>query len=97
MFFFQLPCIPEWYAMHGHGKYTQVGLIEISAQHVPRAVRPHELPGTPLNHRREAGKTVTVRTVYIRSDADMYLRSKGVQICGDTQPFFEEAPRERVQ
>jgi pimeloyl-ACP methyl ester carboxylesterase len=99
VFFFQLPRIPEWYATHGRGKFTWDGLIEMRAKHVPRAVLESEVkafdePGAltaalnwyralPLNPMREAGKKVTVPTMYIWSDRDMYLRGNGAQNCGN--------------
>jgi pimeloyl-ACP methyl ester carboxylesterase len=99
MFFFQLPRIPEWFAMHGRGKFTLSGLIEMRAQHAPRAVleseaKAFEQPGAltaavnwyraiPLGSMREISKKVTVPTMYIWSDGDMYVLSKGAQTCGD--------------
>lgn len=97
MFFFQLPRIPEWWAKHGRGKWTTQGLIEMRAQHASRAELENQakaLEGAetatlnwyralPFADFREARKKVTVPTMYIWSDGDMYLRSKGARLCAD--------------
>jgi pimeloyl-ACP methyl ester carboxylesterase len=97
MFFFQLPRIPEWWAKHGRGKWTTAGLIDMRAQHASRTElekQTEALEGAetatinwyralPFANFRQLRKKVSVPTMYIWSDEDMYLRSKGARLCAD--------------
>ena len=98
MYFFQLPRIPEWYMKRGRGTFTLSGLAESRAQHAPALAEAETKamaePGAltaalnwyraiPLSDVRDAGKKVTVPTMFIWSDGDIALLEKGARICGD--------------
>lgn len=98
MYFFQLPRIPEWYMMRGRGTFTLSGLVKSRAGHAPALAESEAKamaePGAltaalnwyraiPLSDPREAGKKVTVPTMFIWSDGDIALLEKGARACGD--------------
>jgi pimeloyl-ACP methyl ester carboxylesterase len=96
--FFQLPRVPEWYLQRGRGTFTLSGLVKARAQHAPELAEAEAKamaePGAltaalnwyraiPLSDTREAGKKVTVPTMFIWSDGDIALREKGARATGD--------------
>lgn len=96
--FFQLPRIPEWYMTRGRGTFTLAGLEKARAQHAPALAEAEAKamaePGAltaalnwyraiPLSDTRDAGKKVTVPTMFIWSDGDIALREKGARATGD--------------
>jgi pimeloyl-ACP methyl ester carboxylesterase len=96
--FFQLPRVPEWYLQRGRGTFTLSGLVKARAQHAPELAKAEAKamaePGAltaalnwyraiPLSDTREAGKKVTVPTMFIWSDGDIALREKGARATGD--------------
>jgi pimeloyl-ACP methyl ester carboxylesterase len=96
--FFQLPWIPERYLIRGRGTFTLSGLVESRAQHAPALAEAEAKamaePGAltaalnwyravPLSDVRDAGKKVTVSTMFIWSDGDIALREKGARATGD--------------
>jgi pimeloyl-ACP methyl ester carboxylesterase len=97
MLFFQLPRIPEWYMTRGRGTFTLSGLVKSRAQHAPELAEAEAKamaePGAltaALNWYRamplgdlDAGKKVTVPTMFIWSDGDIALREKGARATGD--------------
>ena len=98
MYFFQLPRIPEWYMMRGRGTFTLSGLVKSRAGHAPALAESEAKamaePGAltaalnwyraiPLSDPREAGKKVTVPTMFIWSEGDIALLEKGARACGD--------------
>src|ERR1700694_5110439 len=96
--FFQLPWIPERYLTRGRGTFTLSGLVESRAQHAPALAEAEAKamaePGAltaalnwyravPLSDVRDAGKKVTVSTMFIWSDGDIALREKGARATAD--------------
>jgi pimeloyl-ACP methyl ester carboxylesterase len=96
--FFQLPRVPEWYLQRGRGTFTLSGLVKARAQHAPELAKAEAKamaePGAltaalnwyraiPLSDTWEAGKKVTVPTMFIWSDGDIALREKGARATGD--------------
>jgi pimeloyl-ACP methyl ester carboxylesterase len=96
--FFQLPRIPEWYLTHGRGTFTLSALVESRAPHAPALAEAEAKamaePGAltaalnwyraiPLSDMRDAGKKVSVPTMFIWSDGDVALREKGARATGD--------------
>jgi pimeloyl-ACP methyl ester carboxylesterase len=96
--FFQLPRIPEWLLSRRRGTYTLAALAKSRAQHAPAMARAEAKamaePGAltaalnwyravPLSDERDAGKTVTVPTMYVWSDGEKALLEKGARLCGD--------------
>jgi pimeloyl-ACP methyl ester carboxylesterase len=98
MLFFQLPRIPEQYMTRGRGTFTLSGFVESRAQHAPALAEAEAKamaePGAltaalnwyraiPLTNSRDAGKKVTVPTMFIWSDGDIALREKAARLTGD--------------
>jgi pimeloyl-ACP methyl ester carboxylesterase len=96
--FFQLPRIPEWYMTRRRGTFTLSGLVKSRAENAPALAEAEAKamaePGAltaalnwyravPLSDGRDAGRKVTVPTLFIWSDGDIALREKGAQLTGD--------------
>jgi pimeloyl-ACP methyl ester carboxylesterase len=96
--FFQLPRIPEWYLTRGRGTFTLSGLVKSRAEHAPALAEAEAKamtePGAltaalnwyravPLSDVRDAGRKVTVPTLFIWSDGDIALREKGARLTRD--------------
>jgi pimeloyl-ACP methyl ester carboxylesterase len=96
--FFQLPRIPEWYMTRRRGTFTLSGLVKSRAEHAPALAEAEAKamtePGAltaalnwyrafPLSDARDAGRKVTVPTMFIWSDGDIALREKGARATGD--------------
>jgi pimeloyl-ACP methyl ester carboxylesterase len=96
--FFQLPRIPEWYLTRGRGTFTLSGLVKDRSQHAQALAEAEAKamaePGAltaalnwyravPLSDGRDAGRKVSVPTMFIWSDGDIALREKGARLTGD--------------
>jgi pimeloyl-ACP methyl ester carboxylesterase len=95
MLFFQLPWIPERLLL---SKRAVSGFVELRSAHAPELAaaeakawqEPGALTGAlnwyrgiPFSSPAEAGKKVTVPTMHVWSDGDIYVRRKGPRLCGD--------------
>jgi pimeloyl-ACP methyl ester carboxylesterase len=111
--FFQLPRIPEWYLKRGRGTFTLSEFVKSRAQHAQALAEAEAKamaePGAltaalnwyravPLSDMRDAGKKVTVPTMFIWSDGDIALREKGARTCGKyvLGEYRFEVPRGRL-
>jgi pimeloyl-ACP methyl ester carboxylesterase len=98
MYFFQLPWIPELLLRRRRGRFTLAELAKSRAPHALASAEAEaealRQPGAltaalnwyraiPLSGSRDAGKKVTVPTMYVWSDGDTALREKGARLCGD--------------
>ncbi len=96
--FFQMPRIPEWYMTRGSGTFTLSGLVKAREERAPALAEAEAKamtePGAltaalnwyravPLSDARDAGRKVSVPTMFIWSDGDIALREKGARLTGD--------------
>jgi pimeloyl-ACP methyl ester carboxylesterase len=94
MYFFQLPRIPEWVFLGSRGKATGLSAFLRSHKQAPeradRDARAMAAPGAftaainwyraiPLSDMRHIGNKITVPTMYVFSDGDNFLNSKGAE------------------